>query len=137
MESFKQDYRLEEDDLNYTFYDDGVSYLYNGLTQKYSPYWVRYELGRIQESNLSYFPLGSLFRIPDELETGTFRPNFIIGHDWKTGLYKIRWKFKKTAYSDIEYVEVPFMVVTEGIYDFAEEILGGFLDLPADLNIID
>lgn len=137
MEILKQDYRLKDGDLNYTFFDDDVSYLYNGLTQKYSPYWVRYEVGRIQESNLAYFPLGSLFRIPYEIETGIFRPNFIIGRDWKTGLYKIRWKYKKTAYSDVEYKEVPFIITTEGIYDFSEEVLGGYMDLAADLNIID
>jgi len=137
MEILKQDYRLKEWDLQHTFYADSVAYPYNGIAHKYSPYWVRYELGRIQEDNLAYFPLGSLFRIPDQLGAGVSRPNFIIGHDWKTGLYKIRWKYKKSANTDIEYFDVPFLVITSGIYDYSEEILGGFLDLPADLRIID
>ena len=137
MEVLKLDYRLREEDLNYSFYNDEVAYPYSGLAHKYSPYWVRYELGRLQESNNSYYPLGNQFRIPEELSTGTYRPNFIIGHDWNTGQYVIRWKFKKSAAANIEYVEVPFMVVTDGIYDYSEEILGGYLDLPADLKVID
>lgn len=137
MESFKQDYRLNEADLNYSFYNDEVAYPFSGLTYRYSPYWVRYEIGIRQESNSSYFPIGSIFRIPDEISTGIYRPNFIIGSDWNTGDYIIRWKYKKSAGSVIEYAEVAFKVVTEGIKDFSEEVIGGYLDLPADLRIVD
>jgi len=137
MEIFKQDYRLRKDDLNYAFYADSVAYPYAGLTYKYSPYWVRYELGRSHENNLAFEPFGSLFRIPEEISTGTFRPNFIIGYDWYIGLYKIRWKIKKTSDSNIEYIDVPFRVTTEGIYNQTGPVFGGFLDLPAGLDILD
>jgi hypothetical protein len=137
MEELKLDYRLKDGDLNYSFYNDEVAYPYSGLALKYSPYWVRYELGRYQESNNSYYPQGSLFRIPYEISTGTFRPNFIIGPDWGTGNYVIRWKFKKSAESVIEYVDVPFKVISDGISDYSEGILGGYLDLPAHVNVID
>jgi len=137
MEILKQDYRLKEGDLHYTFYSDSVAYPYGSLPQKYSPYWVRYEIGQVQEDNLSYYPKGSLFRLPVEVETGIFRPNFIIGPDWDVGLYKIRWKYKKSAGTNVEYADISFYIATGGLYDYSKKMLGGFLDLPADLNIID
>jgi len=136
MEIFRQDYRLKKSDLNITFFSVDVAYPYSGLPFKYSPYWVRYELGELQDITNAYYPMGSIYRLPDEVSTGVYRPNFIIGHDWKTGTYRLVWKYKKEVLSPVERLYVDFRVVTSGIYDNTEVLLGGYRDLPAELNVI-
>jgi len=131
VESFKQGYRLGDDDLIKTFYRNSVYYS-NSTGNFYSPYWISYEVGRFREDLNSYDPIGSLFRIPIELDTGVFRPNFIIGDKWDTGVYELKWKFKVSANAAEEKESVMFEVITEGILDsglavqYYQDLAGSF-----------
>ena len=134
MESFSQGYRLEEGDLNKTFYRNSV--YYSGSTGNfYTPYWVRYEIGKVNASTGLYYAIGSTERIPDFIQTGVVRPNFIIGENWDTGIYELKWIFKDSANSAEEIAFEQFEVVTEGIYDSGDAV-PFYVDLPGSFIII-
>lgn len=109
-----REYRLQDDDLNIQFLGR-----YNNnqplITDFYSPSWVRYSVGRIDSDTGDFIPVGSTFRIPVELKTGVYRPNFVIKESWLPGDYEMRWFYKVMESSDMEEVVVPFSVLFDGI----------------------
>jgi len=125
MESFIQGYRLQQEDLNYSFY----FYRY-----PYSPFWVRYGLGYINPDG-TYHEFGTRYRLPDELQTGLFRPNFAIGDDWYVGTYEVRWKYQIRENSAILIDSVQFQVTTAGIYNTTGNY-PEYYDLPASMTVI-
>lgn len=133
MEEFYQGYRLLDTDLITSFWAYPVYYpsIYGNF---YSPYWVRYGLGYIDDHG-HYHEFGSRYRIPIELETGYYRPNFIIGDTWATGTYEVRWKYRVYQNSDIEYRSVQFKVLSSGIHDQPGDY-PDYLDLPASMQVI-
>lgn len=133
MEEFYQGYRLKDDDLEISFWAYDVYYP-GSYGNYYSPYWIRYGLGYINEND-HYHEIGPRYRIPEELKTGYFRPNFIIGEKWPLGTYEIRWKYKDFENSSIEFRKVQFKIVSAGIYN-QTGYFPDYLDLPASLSIL-
>jgi hypothetical protein len=133
METFKQDYRLQQEDLNYWFYSEYVAYQI-GLSQPYSPFWVRYGLGYINPDD-TYHEFGARYRIPDQLQIGLFRPNFAIGTDWYVGTYEVRWKYQIYENSEILIDKVRFQVTTAGIYN-TPGVFPSYVDLPASMMVV-
>ena len=114
-ETIQQNYRLQQTDLNNLLYSTSVYYP-PGVSYAYSPYWMRYGLGYINDND-HYHEIGPRYRIPEELKTGVYRPNFIVGEKWPVGTYEIRWKYRIHADSPIVYQSVRFTVTTAGIYN--------------------
>jgi len=119
--SFIQGQALEDSDLNVYFYRDNLAF---------SPFFIKYELGYLRSNNF-YEKLGYGERTPRELNTGRFAPNFLIGDKWKTGYYRIVWKYRVSEASELLEKYLDFKVCTEGIYETQ-----GFFDLLASLVII-
>lgn len=128
MEIFEQGYRLQYTDLNTWFYTNtyvnaapldniGTTLdLFPGAPLPYSPFWVRYGIGYVDGIG-HYHEFGERYRMPVELQTGLFHPNFIIGSDWGTGIYEIRWKYRISDGDDIQVMKVQFYVESAGTYD--------------------
>jgi len=131
MEIFSQGTRLGEDDLVTVFWAYPVYYptIYGNY---YSPYWVRYGIGYTEDGH--YHEFGARYRIPVEIKTGYFRPNFIVGEDWAVGKYEIRWKYKNYENSEIEYRSVEFEVCSSGINN-QKDVPEDYLDLPAQMFV--
>lgn len=115
MESFVQGYRLLQTDLNIEFWRHSIHYP-PPFAFRYSPYWIRYQVGYVPDDISRFYRIGIQYRLPDELDTGLFRPNFIIGDDWGPGNYQIRWLYKDYENSSIAERFVGFRVVSAGIF---------------------
>jgi hypothetical protein len=124
---FKQGYRLGNSDLNILFFDS--------QGRSISPYSVSYEVGYITEADNKFHRVGIANRIPIEIRTGRFRPNFQVGDKWNTGNYEIRWNYQVTNGGAVETISVPFLVITKGIYDFTATDIGVF-NLQATVVVI-
>lgn len=109
MESFYSGYRLQDTDLNVTFFAQGVSYP-PALTYPYSPYSLSYEIGFLNYDG-RVLRVGPLNRIPYNIRTGVYRADFIVGDDWATGIYQITWKYKISANSDTQETTQQFEVL--------------------------
>lgn len=134
MESFKQGYRLQQDDLLLNFY----ARYYNVqpyVTCPYSPYWIRYDIGFIYSITNEFYPVGAVNRIPDELSTGIFRPNFIVGDDWDPGIYEIRWHYKDYENSILQEKIIEFEILSDGIMQ-SRLYMFNHVDLPANFTLI-
>lgn len=135
MDSFYQGYRLTQTDLTTEFYRQNLLYP-PPLYYQYSPYWVRYALGYIAPDTGIYYRVGPAQRLPDELQTGLYRPNFIIWEDWYPGVYEIRWLYRDYENSDIQMRKVQFEVFSAGLYT-TSITLRDYVDLPASMQVID
>lgn len=134
MEEFYQGYRLREEDLNTEFWRQNIHYP-PPLTYLYSPYWVRYSIGWIHPTTGIRYRIGPFHRLPDEVQTGVFRPNLVIGDAWATGTYEIRWFYMDFDYSSIEERRVRFTVLSAGIANALMDYQDYF-DLPALLTVV-
>ena len=147
MESFSPGYRLQEDDLNVTFFARGLTYPPD-LTYSYSPYTLSYEIDFINTDN-SVKRVGPLNRIPEKVNGSAFRANFIVSGDWATGIYQIVWKYKPYSYSSIQEITQQFEILSNGIESkpFINKycrndlpatftVLPDIIDLPASFTII-
>lgn len=114
MESFSQDYRLQEGDLNVSFYGQGLISP-AALTVPYAPYYLSYEIDYYKATELRWIRLGPLYRLPEEVRSGVYRANFIIGDRWATGDYRIIWKYRISADSDLETKTYSFTVLSKGV----------------------
>lgn len=131
MDIFKLDYRISQKDLNYTFYGDATPpYNSRSVVQ---PYWVRYEIVHVFEDR--DVRVGPSLRVPSLRGPGVYRPNFIIGREWRVGLYKIVWKYKISADSRLETADVLFRVVTDGLYNNMQRKATGHIDVAGKLGI--
>lgn len=135
MESFRQGYRLQTDDLNTTFYTQGLIYPPD-RTFAYSPYWVRYEIGYHHPTESRVLRIGPLNRKPVEKRTGLYRANFIVGERWTPGTYQIKWKYKISDVSDEETKTEDFEITTRGVYTTAFEILFCQRNLGGRVNVL-
>jgi hypothetical protein len=114
MESFEQGYRLGSDDLVLNLY----ARYYNSqpyMDFPFTPFWIRYDVGFIHQVTNQFMPIGCKKRIPDIINTGRVKPNFIIGDDWKIGVYEIKWYYTVTETSDIQMTSVQFSVSSNGV----------------------
>lgn len=116
MESFAQGYRLLQTDLNIEFWRHNIHYP-PPFAFRYSPYWIRYQIGVVPDDIQRFYRIGRRYRLPDELDTGLFRPNFIVGDTWGPGSYQIRWLYKVYENSDVQEEFVGFQVVSAGVFD--------------------
>jgi hypothetical protein len=110
--SFYRGYTVDDNDLTVTFTSGGY-YDISGLTTYYSPYWISYEVGWINPDTLVYNRLGPLDRVPLNTGVGRFYANFVIGLDWPIATYQIRWKYKVSDSSAVEYISNNFTVIPE------------------------
>jgi len=133
---YYQGYRLEKDDLNVSFWSPSVYYPV-GDSNAYSPYWIRYDVSWVDPSNGVPQRMGSLYRKAVELSTGLFRANFIIGDLWPSGTYRLRWKYKVSATSDVEYIERLFTVATAGIYEGSLVVTATYHSLSGTIRVTD
>jgi uncharacterized protein YodC (DUF2158 family) len=114
MESFIQGHRVGQNDLVLNLYARYYS-AYPYQTFPYTPVWIRYDVGFLHPVTGSFMLIGKKERIPDIIETGKIRPNFIIEDDWKPGVYEIRWYYRASEESATQAVTVEFSVTTNGI----------------------
>lgn len=135
MEQFYQGHRLQDTDLNTEFWSQSY-FNPNGYSNPYSPCWIRYGLGYIHPDTGIYYEFGARYRLPIELRTGVFRPNFIIDEKAPTGTYEIRWKYRNFENSDIEFRKVHFQVISAGIYDQVGDF-PDYVDLAGYFTVID
>jgi len=111
MKTFTLGYRLIESDLTADFV---CSQSYVGsLPKVFSPYFISYEIGYLQEETLVYIRIGALDRLPQKSQDGTYYANFIVNEHWDPGLYMIRWKFRMCSGSDLEESNENFTVEKE------------------------
>lgn len=135
MESFRQGYRLQTGDLNTHFIAQGVSYP-PGMAYAYSPYSVSYEIAYYHPDEARYLRIGPLNRIPENIRTGLYRANFIVGEDWTPGTYRITWKYHVSETSDEETIEEEFEIVSRGVDSAIFTILLCQRNLPARVNVL-
>lgn len=133
---YYQGYRLERDDLNISFWSNSVYYP-NGFSNAYSPYWIRYDVSWVNPSTGVPQRMGSLNRRAEELRTGLFKANFIIADDWPTGSYRLRWKYRVSAVSDVQIVERIFTVACAGIYEGRLDIIATYHSLSGTITVTD
>jgi hypothetical protein len=132
--SFYPGYRLQNEDLNMSFYAQGLVYP-AGLTYSYTPYSVSYEIDYIDAYG-DFVLIGSTSRIPQLVVKGTYRPNLIIEDSWTPGQYQITWKYQISGDSDFQYYSEIFDVVDLGVHYVPFEINVCNLNLPAIFNVI-
>ena len=65
-------------------------------------------------------------RLPLNVRTGRFSPNFIIGVKWYTGNYRLRWSYKISTLDTVLVRNIDFEVVSSGVYDVRMVGLGLF-----------
>jgi hypothetical protein len=144
---FAPGYRLQDKDLNVNFCTQSISYP-PGLAYFYTPYSLIYEIYFIN-SDGRVVPYGNENRIPEKVDTGIYRANFVVGDNWPTGHYNIIWKYRIYAISNIQTITDTFQV-TDGGYennifvylycnnDFtaALNVLQESFDVPASFTII-
>lgn len=115
METFKQGYRLGQGDLLlylYARYNNAQPY----QTFPFTPFWIRYDIGYTDQNTNTFMYIGARDRLPDILDTGKVRPNFIINDTWKPGVYDIHWHYTATQTSPVQTVIGQFTVVSDGIH---------------------
>jgi hypothetical protein len=134
MESFSPGYRLQENDLNVTFFARGLTYPPD-LTYSFSPYTLSYEINFI-DSGSDIKRVGPLNRIPEKVNGSAYRANFIVGGDWATGIYQIVWKYKPYAYSDTQNITQQFEILSNGITSIPFINLYCRIDLPANFFVL-
>lgn len=148
MESFRQGYRLKEGDLQTTFRTQNLTYP-TGLTYLYSPYWVRYEIAYYHPTEDRYIRIGPLNRLSENIRTGVYRANFIVGDHWTPGKYRIKWKYRISRAASQNSFSLNFRIVSKGIdsaifnFLYCERNLSGRLlvlqdyqDLSGEMNIL-
>lgn len=119
MESFEQGHRLTQDELLLYLY---ARYNYSSPDQTfpYTPYYIAYDIGYIHATTEQFIPIGKTKRTPLHISTGKVCPNFIIGEDWKPGVYEIRWYYRATETSPIQMTLIQFSVVSYGIGQYKQ-----------------
>lgn len=129
MESFKQGHRVGQEDLVLNLYARHYS-AYPYQTFPYTPFWIRYDVGFVHPVTGQFMLVGAHNRLPDILDTGKIRPNFIIGDTWKVGTYEIRWYYRASETSAIQTTIVEFSVTSDGIHQ-SELAMENHFDLNA------
>lgn len=114
MEEFIQGQRLGQDDLVLNMFARYISYRPDE-TFPYTPFWIRYDVGFIYPLTNQFTPIGSRNRSPIIVDTGKVRPNFIVGDNWKPGVYEIRWYYMATDTSNTQMTIVQFSVSSGGV----------------------
>jgi hypothetical protein len=132
--SFVSGYRLQDDDLNMTFFAQGIAYP-PYLTYSYTPYSVKYEIDYIDPIN-GLRTMGTRNRIPQLVKPGTYRANLIIEDSWTPGLYQIVWKYKVSENSDIQESIEMFGVNDLGVHYVPFQIFFCQLDIPATFLVL-
>lgn len=115
MESFIQGHRVGQEDLVLNLFARYYS-AYPYQTFPYTPFWIRYDVGFIHPVTIEFMIIGKKDRIPDIIDTGRIRPNFIIGRDWKPGTYQIRWYYRDSEDSTTQVTSVEFSIISDGIH---------------------
>lgn len=115
MESFEQGHRVGQNDLVLNLFARYYS-AYPYQTFPYTPFWIRYDVGFIHPTTGNFMLIGANERIPDIIDTGKIRPNFIIDDTWKPGTYQIRWYYRASESSAIQATSVEFSVTSDGIH---------------------
>ena len=133
MESFYPGYRLQEEDLNVFFFAQGIAYP-PALAYGYSPYFISYEIGFINTNN-RVLRVGPLNRVPENVNTGIYRANFIVEENWATGIYQITWKYKVSANSDMQKIFQQFEILND-VDNILFEIFFCRRDLPAVFTVL-
>ena len=98
-----------------------------------SPSVITYAVGPVNNAGV-FLPIGTTTRIPLEMRTGRFRPNFQIGDDWYTGNYQVAWTYQMNATDTPITYTVPFVVMTWGIVD-NNASSGGSLGMQATIIV--
>jgi hypothetical protein len=133
IQSFYPGYRLQDTDLNVTFFAQGISYP-PALTYPYSPYSLSYEIGFLNDDG-RVLRVGPLDRIPYNISTGVYRADFVVGDDWATGTYQLTWKYKISANSDTQETIQQFEIL-----NYVDNVLFQIFycrrDLPATLVVL-
>jgi hypothetical protein len=114
MENFNQGQRLSHFDLILNMYARYVNSRPDE-TFLYTPFWIRYDVGFINSLNNQFTPVGSINRLPELIDTGKIHPNFIVGYDWKPGIYEIHWNYQATETSVKQMTSVQFSISSNGI----------------------
>lgn len=115
MESFIQGHRVGQEDLVLNLFARYYT-AYPYQTFPYTPFWIRYDVGFIHPVTNDFRIIGRKDRIPDIIDTGRIRPNFIIGEDWKPGTYEIRWYYRDAEDSTTQVTSVEFSIVSDGVH---------------------
>jgi hypothetical protein len=115
MESFIQGHRIGQTDLILNLYARYYN-AYPYQTFPYTPYWIRYDIGFVHLLTNQFMPIGIRNRLPDILDTGKIKPNFIIEDTWKIGTYEIRWYYRALETSATQLTTVEFSVTSDGIH---------------------
>ncbi len=115
MENFQQGHRVGLQDLIINLYAR-YHYAQPHQTFPFTPFWIRYDIGFIHPTTGDFMLIGAKDRLPDVLDTGKIRPNFIINDKWKPGTYQILWHYRVTEESSVETIMVEFSVVSDGIH---------------------
>jgi hypothetical protein len=134
MESFSPTYRLQDKDLNISFYAQGIAYPPD-LTYLYTPYFVSYEISYI-DPDKGPIIVGPRDRQPVLVKSGTYRANMVIDDSWASGDYQILWKFKVSEEADIEYSADIFEVNGLGVHEAQFILILCSRDLPAIFNVL-
>jgi len=124
--SFTQGHLIQNGDLDAVFLNSQGRY--------FSPFQISYSVGAMSDDG-NYRPMGSEERIPVEMRTGRYRPNFQIGDTWFTGSYEIRWSVTVSEGEEPFIRSVPFSVLTAGTHDVNPSSLGTY-DLGAAVFIL-
>lgn len=114
MESLVQGSRIGKDSLNFLIYGRYKSDQPD-VTFPYTPAWIKYDVGFIHPVTNQFMNIGSRNRLPNFLDTGKFQPNFIVGDDWKPGIYEVRWHYRVTESSVTNMTSVQFSIVASGM----------------------
>lgn len=114
MDSFIQGYRLGQSDLLLNLFAR-YNYSQPDVSFPYTPYWIRYDLGFIHPITSVFMPIGAINRLPEIIDTGKVRPNFIVGENWKPGVYEIRWYYKAMEDSTAQLTIVQFSITSSGM----------------------
>lgn len=135
MESFIPGYRLQKEDLNVSFYAQGISYP-AAIAYPYSPYHLSYEIGYIHPDG-RILRVGPLDRIPEKVSTGVFRANFIVEEVWATGVYQITWKYNTSATTDTATKLQQFEVLSNGLNSILFEILFSYRNMTGNFVVLE
>jgi hypothetical protein len=124
---FKHGHLIQNGDLDAVFL--------NSEKNHFSPYSISYAVGAMSDDG-NFRGIGSSERIPVEMRTGRYRPNFQIGDTWFTGSYEIRWTLVVNNGDESITRSVPFTVASGGINNVSASTLGTY-DLGAAVFIIE
>lgn len=135
MESFIQGYRLQEGDLQTAFRAQGLTYP-PSLTRLYSPFWVRYEVAYYHPTEARYLRIGPLNRIPENVQVGIYRANFIVGDHWTPGTYRLTWKYRISDAALEQRFSEEFEISSRGVDSAIFTILLCQRDLPGRVLVL-